>query len=227
MSATTIQRKTGAGFGGLHAIGTRIAQARKDKGLTQQDMSDLLSKSKATKVTRITIGVWEKNETTPSIEQVFAIAKVTDVDPIWLITGTGDQSEGGGGTVEVGLAEIDTDGSLELVGNVVVSPQYFDHFDGDYDNLAAIHYRHGACQYGRIDWVFFDTTQTSPPVTPSLFLYHMSGADAAMVTIRKVAPKDGKDRVHLLNEDLMIDDTAFLEDVKILGKVIRWCGNHA
>jgi hypothetical protein len=54
----------------------------------------------------------------------------------------------------------------------------------------------------------------------------MSGDDAALVTIRKVAPKDGKDRVHLLNEDLMIDDTAFLEDVNILGKVIRWCGHH-
>jgi transcriptional regulator with XRE-family HTH domain len=139
MSATLIERKTGAGFGGLHTIGTRIAQARKDKGITQQDLSDLLSKAKTTKVTRITIGVWEKNETSPSIEQAFAIAKVTDVDPIWLITGTGGPSEGGVETVDIPLAEIDRDGSLELVGQVVVSPAYFEHFDGDYDNLAAVH----------------------------------------------------------------------------------------
>ncbi len=62
-------------------IGERIKEARENAGYTQDNFCVLIKKSKRTLLN------YEKNESEPSVNVALDIAKICNVDKIWLITG--------------------------------------------------------------------------------------------------------------------------------------------
>lgn len=60
------------------SVGARIINARKDKDMTQMDLSKRLG------VSRAAVGQWEINATSPSIQKISEIAMVLGVAPEWL-----------------------------------------------------------------------------------------------------------------------------------------------
>lgn len=62
-------------------IGTRIANLRKNKKMTQQDLASYLC------VADKTISSWELNRTEPSLEDIIKLSKVLDCNASYLIYG--------------------------------------------------------------------------------------------------------------------------------------------
>jgi transcriptional regulator with XRE-family HTH domain len=226
MAADTTERRNRSVYADAIAkLGDRIRDARKEKGLTQEDLSEALSRRKETKTSRITIGVWERNETQPNIDQVFAIAQITGVDPVWLFSGLGGDDSQSSRLFPVPKVILDDKGDLETVGTSNIVPEYFEDMDVDLGNIMALNHEQGQCSIGAIDWVFFDPTMDEPSMSPEPYLYVISEGEPAVAVMRKVAPKDGRSRVNVKNSDLLIDDTLFLDETRILGKVVRWIGS--
>jgi len=65
-------------------IAQRIKLARKQKGLTQLELSDLVG------VTKGACGQWEVGMTTPTVENLSRLATILDVNFEWLATGRGE-----------------------------------------------------------------------------------------------------------------------------------------
>lgn len=63
-------------------IGNKIAEARKKKNLTQEQLADLL------KVTRQSISRWESNQTYPDMDNIVFLAEILDVSCDYLLTDT-------------------------------------------------------------------------------------------------------------------------------------------
>jgi transcriptional regulator with XRE-family HTH domain len=72
----------------LLAVGRRIASARKNKGLRQEDLGDLLG------VTKEAVSAWERGRSSPHLK-LQRIAEVLDVPVEWLSYGdSGAPSDG-------------------------------------------------------------------------------------------------------------------------------------
>lgn len=209
----------------LSTIGDRIAEARKRVSWRQKDLASALSQSAETKASRITVGVWEKNETTPTVQQVFAIAAFTKVDPYWILTGRSESSGDPSSMTIIHAATLEADGTFAVGEEIPVSRFYFSDYEGTIESLLSVHYEHGACEFGQIDTLIIDTSNTAPTGHAQLFAYLMSPGEVAMAQIKKIAPRDGKERIHVKNTDLMVDDTLFLDETKILGRIVRWAGH--
>lgn len=225
MVADTERRNKSVYADAIAKLGDRIRDARKEKNLTQEDLSEALSRQKETKTSRITIGVWERNETQPNIDQIYAIAQITGVDPIWLFSGLGGDDSQSSRLQPVTKVIFDDNGELSTVGIANIVPEYFQDVASDLNDLMALNHQQGQCSIGSIDWVFFDPTMDEPSMAPEPYLYAISEGEPAVAIMRKVAPKDGRSRVTVKNSDLMIDDTLFLDETHILGKVVRWVGS--
>jgi transcriptional regulator with XRE-family HTH domain len=204
----------------LAGIGARIEEARRKKSWRQKDLTHALGQNPKTKVSRVTVGIWERGETIPSVAHLFGIAYVTGCDPVWLITG--DNNSGLVASINVG--DIAEDGSLTITGNIPVERDMFVHVDKPIDRLLALRYRHGTCQMGTMDYVIVDPRDKTPTGRPETFAYMMSPREVAAVRMKMVAPEDGRQRVHVENGDLMIDKTLFLDEIKMMGRVVRWMG---
>ncbi len=63
-------------------LGDRIKQVRKEKGITQQELANILSVAKST------IGMWENNKREPDIETIKQIADVFDYPVAFLLNDT-------------------------------------------------------------------------------------------------------------------------------------------
>lgn len=63
-------------------IGNKIAEARKKKNLTQEQLADLL------KVTRQSISRWESNQTYPDMDNIVFLAEILEVSCDYLLTDT-------------------------------------------------------------------------------------------------------------------------------------------
>ncbi|MDO6525421.1 LexA family transcriptional regulator [Motilimonas sp. 1_MG-2023] len=61
----------------------KFAERRKELGLTQAETA------RAVGVSRVSIGQWEKGETSPKGENLHSLAKVLKCDPGWLLNGQG------------------------------------------------------------------------------------------------------------------------------------------
>lgn len=62
------------------SVGNKIANARKMKNLTQEQLADLLN------VTRQSISRWESNQTYPDMENIVFLAEILDVSCDYLLT---------------------------------------------------------------------------------------------------------------------------------------------
>ncbi len=62
-------------------IGLRIKESREKAGFTQDDFCKKINKSKRTLIN------YEKNESEPSVNTALVVAKLCNVDKIWLLTG--------------------------------------------------------------------------------------------------------------------------------------------
>jgi transcriptional regulator with XRE-family HTH domain len=204
----------------MSGIGYRIEVARNKKGWRQKDLTHALAQHPQTKINRVTIGVWEKGETIPSLVHLFGIAYVTGCDPVWLITGVKDS----GLAESIDVARISEDGNLVIDGSMPVDRDMFAHVDKPVDHLLALHYRHGTCQMGTMDFIIIDPKDKTPTGRPETFAYMMSPSEVAAVRMKMVAPEDGRKRAHVENDDLMIDKTLFLDEIKMMGRVVRWMG---
>lgn len=60
------------------AVGARIRSAREARGLTQRNLADKLT------CTDAAVGMWETGARSVSLSNLFAIADVLGVDPVWL-----------------------------------------------------------------------------------------------------------------------------------------------
>ena len=63
-------------------IGTKIAQARREQGITQLELADKMS------VTRQTVSRWETGAAVPDIEKVADLAEILQVSCDYLLKGT-------------------------------------------------------------------------------------------------------------------------------------------
>lgn len=64
-------------------INKRFAERRKELGLTQAETA------RAVGVSRVSISLWEKGDTSPKGRNLHALAKVLNCDPDWLLNGQG------------------------------------------------------------------------------------------------------------------------------------------
>ena len=215
-------------MGELRKIGDRIKQARTERPagkLSQDGLADALSENPETKASRITIGMWERGKVTPPLDMIYAISHVTSVDPLWMITGKTD-SDIRAELVDVPHMKIQPDNSLESVGTVTLSRVILPAIPDDtMPNLRAFAYANGNCAHGTIDMLIVDETDKAPTGVASLYAYAMAPGQMAMARTKMVAPKDGRERIHVSNTDLMIDDILFVDETTIFGKVLRWGGH--
>lgn len=71
------------------SIGNKIADARKKKNLTQEQLADLL------KVTRQSISRWESDQTYPDMDKIVFLAEILDVSCDYLLTDKAKSQEAG------------------------------------------------------------------------------------------------------------------------------------
>lgn len=69
-------------------LGRRVLRRRKDVRLTQRDLA------KALGISHATISLWESDNTEPSGKNLFALAKVLQCSPTWLLFGDEDKEPG-------------------------------------------------------------------------------------------------------------------------------------
>jgi transcriptional regulator with XRE-family HTH domain len=67
-------------------LGQRILARRKELGLTQRDAAQRV------KVAHVTISQWERDETQPTGQRLFALAKALQCNPTWLLFGDADKT---------------------------------------------------------------------------------------------------------------------------------------
>lgn len=98
-------------------IGANIKKFRKEKGLTQKELADLLGKSKSiiqkyeASDTRVSIGNYERGDREPKIGIIQAIADALGVTVQELITGEKQQVE----TIEKDISQFSTDELLKEI----------------------------------------------------------------------------------------------------------------
>lgn len=66
-------------------LGRRVLRRRKDIGLTQRDLG------KALGISHATISLWESDNTEPSGKNLYALAKVLQCSPTWILFGDEDK----------------------------------------------------------------------------------------------------------------------------------------
>ena len=71
------------------SIGNKIADARKEKNLTQEQLADMMS------VTRQSISRWESDLSYPEMEKIVLLAEVLDVSCDFLLNDSYDQAKPG------------------------------------------------------------------------------------------------------------------------------------
>ncbi|NLW88689.1 MAG: helix-turn-helix transcriptional regulator [Clostridiaceae bacterium] len=71
------------------SIGSKIADARKEKNLTQEQLADMMS------VTRQSISRWESDLSYPEMEKVVLLSEVLDVSCDYLLNDSYDRSKPG------------------------------------------------------------------------------------------------------------------------------------
>ena len=78
-------------------IGLRIQQVRKELGLTQAELAELLAKRTRTRASKNQVSQWETQRAPgPQDATLKAIAAILGVSPVWLATGEGERDGGGG-----------------------------------------------------------------------------------------------------------------------------------
>ena len=68
-------------------IGDRIKEAREKVGYTQDEFCIKIDKSKRTLIN------YEKNESEPSVNIAIQIAKICNIDKVWLLTGDEEKTQ--------------------------------------------------------------------------------------------------------------------------------------
>ena len=77
-------------------IGLRIQQMRKELGLTQAGLADLLAKRTHTRASKNQVSQWETQRAPgPQDATLKAIATILGVSAVWLATGEGERNGGG------------------------------------------------------------------------------------------------------------------------------------
>lgn len=71
------------------SIGNKIADARKEKNLTQEQLADMMS------VTRQSISRWESGLSFPEMEKVVLLAELLGVSCDWLLNDSYDPQKAG------------------------------------------------------------------------------------------------------------------------------------
>lgn len=69
-------------------LGRRVLRRRRDIGLTQRDLG------KALGISHATISLWESDNTEPSGKNLYALAKVLQCSPTWILFGDDDKEPG-------------------------------------------------------------------------------------------------------------------------------------
>lgn len=69
----------------IETLGDRISARRKELGLTQQRLADLVSKSS------VSVFKWESGQAEPKGASLFAISQALKCSPTWLLFGDEDQ----------------------------------------------------------------------------------------------------------------------------------------
>ncbi|WP_018693555.1 LexA family protein [Algicola sagamiensis] len=71
----------------MKTLGQRIRERRKDKKLTQKQVGTYIG------VSSVSVTQWEKDETSPRGENLYALCRVLDCNPEWLLHGKGSPSD--------------------------------------------------------------------------------------------------------------------------------------
>ena len=65
----------------MTTLAKRIAQARKNLGLSQERLAERLN------ISRGACGHWERGVATPSTDHLYSLSQILDIDIHWLVTG--------------------------------------------------------------------------------------------------------------------------------------------
>ncbi|QKZ12229.1 helix-turn-helix domain-containing protein [Spirosoma sp. KUDC1026] len=89
----------------MESFGARLKKKRVNKGLTQDELAELMQKSG-----KAVISAWEKNRTAPCLLDIRKLAKLLDTTAAWLVDGAGDDTT----RIPIGFTLIRTKELIEL-----------------------------------------------------------------------------------------------------------------
>lgn len=98
----------------MESFGARLKKKRVNKGLTQDELAELMQKSG-----KAVISAWEKNRAAPCLLDIRKLATVLDTTAAWLVDGIGEDADVVSAGIPTGFTLVRTKEFIDLQRQVI------------------------------------------------------------------------------------------------------------